>query len=382
MSSDQPLSKLRNYKSVRIFDMKAIIEPSHLIWLLAGYKVRKEFDLFAYTLLYDQIYAPLYDPKETDVGILGSYLSTIYTSLAIDNMISQVSGETGYSNVSDPYREPFESSEGVLILLHGFLLYAKKEKLAVIVSPRHFDGFIDFCLGVEPDFLPALKHSFLINEICMFIFNEYLQSADVRNESVFSLFQPFKRDFQDGIMAFSKEFTGSYSLNQEQKEYIKRQIAERERRVLDYLAPKNLKKMLNVDITKIVGTAGDTALTVATAYPIPLGIFIDICKKLYTYQKFKSEGLNFALSIIILRQLFNIRKPEVPSKCILCAISDSEIRNLPDDDKRIEEIVSGASCELHVVAYLDLRKKYQLMGKQLLLAMKRFRFEDLFRELS
>lgn len=359
---------------------QALIEPSHLIWLRAGHKVRGEFDLFAYTLFYDEIFAPLYDPKEVDFGNLTTYFRGIYKQVSIEDLLSELPRSVDYSKVPDPFREPGERIERVLMVLHSLLAFAKKKGYNLIASPKHYDGFINFCLSVEPEFLPTLKHSFLVNDICRYIFFECLQCADARTEKAFAFFDAFKKDFQSGVIEFADKFSGSYCLNEEQTKYIKQKIAEEERRVLGYLQPESLKKLLNISLVDLATEAGETAIGMALLLPVPLGLFVDVCKQLYKHSKFKSENLNFALSIVVLKQLFNIRKPEAPSKCEVCAITESEIDSIPKGDKRIEEIIFGTRCELHMIACLDIRKKYSLMGKDLLVAMKRFRLEDIFRE--
>ncbi len=130
---------------------------------------------------------------------------------------------------------------------------------------------------------------------------------------------------------------------------------------MDFLKPENLVKF-------------DSSATIRDfllgLLPYPLDTIHDIIKEIKEMRDFKKANLDFILSLTILKQLSNIKALEDVDDCKVCALSLAEIENM--SDKESESILFGSKlCTEHIVAYLDLRKKFGLFGKQLLKEMKR-----------
>ena len=96
----------------------------------------------------------------------------------------------------------------------------------------------------------------------------------------------------------------------------------------------------------------------------------DVVKEIKEMRDFKKANLDFILSLTILKQLSNIKELKDVDDCKVCAISLAEIENMSEEE--CDDIVLGRMlCTEHIVAYLDLRKKFGLFGKKLLREMKR-----------
>jgi hypothetical protein len=121
--------------------------------------------------------------------------------------------------------------------------YAKNTGSYFYVLPGLREGFINFCLKNEPDFLLLMKESFLLCNIIEFLFEEEIPAFDpIQASAMLKKFTSYKGDLQKGILAYLKRFKGSYELSTEQKAHLKETLANDDQRLLEFLQPENLKK--------------------------------------------------------------------------------------------------------------------------------------------
>jgi len=80
--------------------------------------------------------------------------------------------------------------------------------------------------------------------------------------------------------------------------------------------------------------------------------------------------LDFVLSLVILKKMTNVGKVERTIDCAVCAISLAEIENMTEEECN-DVMYNRELCIEHMVARLDLRKRFRLYGKNRLRAMKR-----------
>lgn len=255
----------------------------------------------------------------------------------------------------------------------GLLNFAKENRLGLYVFPGYREGYIKFCVKYEPEYLPRLKESFLLCSILENIFLEEIPAFDhIKAKDDISKFKEYKQDFQQGILGFLNAFKGSYRVSKEQKKYLKQNIAFEEKRLLDFLQLENLRKF-NVSKT-VLDVIGEG---ISLFIPMPLGWLINIGNELDDLQEFKKANLNFPLSLIILKKITNVGEPEGSISCAVCAISPFEIEQL--SDVKAEELMHNKEmCIEHMVARLDLHKRFGLTGKACLNQMKRLGHSSLW----
>lgn len=288
------------------------MDPMCSTWLLTQYRVKADFRYFGYELYYAKL------------GFVGPFIGSEYFgnklfSLNVEDIVSEAAGHD-YSELPDPYGQDEEPEQLTEAALHGLIRYAIRHDANIIVLPAHIESFIAFCNNIEPDFVPRLKKSFITNSILEYLFEEYLSSADVNKN--LTLTDSFLDDFRKGVIKLTKHFDGSYYLSSEQARWVREYVADQTGRVLKYLNPIQLKKLINVDITNAADLA-ETAIDIAKLlpWPIPLGTLVECAKKLLDHERFKAEGANFGLSLILLQQLLNSKATAKPTGCKICNMS-------------------------------------------------------------
>jgi hypothetical protein len=103
---------------------------------------------------------------------------------------------------------------------------------------------------------------------------------------------------------------------------------------------------------------------------LPLGTLIDIGKEIRKVRAFKKANLDFILSLTILKKMSNVGKTVRSINCAICAISPAEIEKMTE--AQCDEIMYKRElCVEHMVARLDLKKRFGLYGKNRLREMKR-----------
>jgi hypothetical protein len=347
-----------------LIELGAVMDPWCSTWLVTQYQVRGDFTYFAYALYY------------TKLGFVGPFVGSEYfgdrlSPLNMADLLSEV-GSRDYSKVPDPYGQDEEVEQITCAMLHGLILYAKNHNANIIVLPTHVESFLTFCNSLEPDFVSRLKESFLTNSVVEYLFEEYFSSAEVNKN--LTLAQSFMDDFRRGVIEITKRFDDSYYLSADQIRWIREYVADQTARVMKYLNPIQLKKLVNVDITDAADLA-ETAIDVAKLlpWPIPLGILVESAKKLLNHEKFKTEGANFGLSLVLLQQLMNSKATSKPTRCEICNMSLTEMESCS-----YERITSMSElCELHLIGFIHIRKRYGLTGPDLLKAVKKFSMRDL-----
>jgi hypothetical protein len=350
--------------------LKIVIETSSYLHLVVGFEIGQpwyKFILPKLSLTFDELHYFGNPPSGK------SLLSSPYGKFTeIPNDVLRLA--TNYSPPTDEQLEDLriavgdepggEGGEYAYFGTRVLLDYAKKNASYFYVLPGLRDGFINFCLKYEPDYLPIMKESFLLCSIIEFLFEEEIPAFDpVQSEEILKKHIDYKGDFQKGILTYLKKFKGSYALSKEQKNYVKETLANDEQRLLDFLQPENLKKY---KISKL----GILSEGVSLFVPLPLGTLIDIGKEIKKVRDFKKANLDFILSLTILKKMTNVGKVERSINCAVCAISPAEIEKMTDAE--CDEIMYERElCMEHMVARLDLKKRFRLYGKKRLREMKR-----------
>ena len=325
--------------------------------------------IYKLALLYDRIEAPFYD---------SALIETIYSSVPpyakIDcfdllKTIHKVPEPTNeiIADLHRAYGEP-ENTEGGEYAYYGIyatLLEASETKGHFYTLPSFREGFLAFCKKHKPDYLNLMKQSFLCFDVLDLIFDEQLSSfnPELTLEQM-KEFAPLKIDFQNGIFNLLSELSGSYKLSEEQKNYIRKKLASTEQQLLQFLKPENLNKF-NVSKVDVATEIASMAMPI----PFPIGILVNVAQEIREIHEFKKRKLNFILSIYVLKKMANAPVAlEVP-KCKICSLSKGEIESMSEEECH-KIALSHEFCERHLIAYLNLRKMYSLMGKDLLLMMK------------
>jgi hypothetical protein len=349
------------------------LEPSSALSLFIAQKIQSGplvNMIYKLALLYDRIEATFYDSAliETVYHSVPPYAKVdSFDLLNTMNKVPEPNGEI-IADLHRAYDEP-EDAEGGEYAYYGIyttLMKASETKGHFYTQPSFREGFLAFCKKHKPDYLDLMKQSFLCFDILKLIFDEQLSSFSPElTLNQIKEFTPLKIDFQNGIFNLSSELSGSYRLSEEQKNYIRKKLAHEEQELLEFLKPENLNKF---DISKVEVAAEITSM--AMPFPLPLGVLISFAQEIREIREFNKKGLNFILSIYVLKKLASAPAIlEVP-KCKICSLSRGEIEVMSDEECD-KIILSHEFCERHIIAYLNIRKIYGLWGKDLLLMMKK-----------
>ena len=366
--------------------LKIIVETGSYAWLVAGFRSGQpwlKFTLPKIALFFDQVYCfgelPRIDLLEKrPYGRLSSEITDEITKLLptypppTDEQLEDLRIALG-----DP-----PGGEGGFYAYLGtraLLDVAREKSCYLYVLPGLRERFINFCLKYEPEYLPLIKESFLLCNILEYIFEQEIPAFDpVKSAEVLTHFADYKEDFQKGILDYLNLFKGGYMLSDNQKKYIKENLANDEKRLLDFLQPENLRKY-NIPILGLAGEGLEEALSWLLGVPTPVGILIDIGKEIKKVRDFKKSNLDFILSLVILKKLANVGKIERTVDCAVCALSPAEIENMSEEEC-FDTMYRRELCVEHMVARLDLRKRFRLYGKELLIQMKRLGDSSIFIE--
>lgn len=350
--------------------LEIILEPSSYVHLIAGFRSGQpwlKFILPKIAFLFDQMYYFGEPPRiellqERPYGQFSDITHEIMKSLPKYPSPTNEQLEDLRIALGDPL-----GSEGGYYAYFGtraLLDVAKEKSCYLYVLPGLREGFIKFCLKYEPDYLPQIKESFLLSSILEYIFEEEIPAFDpVKSKEVSKKFTDYKEDFQKGILDYLNKFKGSYTLSEEQKKYLKENLANDEKRLLDFLQPENLRKY-NISALDILSEG------VSLFVPLPLGLLIDVGSEIKKVRDFRKANLDFILSLVILKKMTNVGKIERTIDCAVCAISLAEIENMTEEECNAV-MYNRELCIEHIVARLDLKKRFRLYGKNRLRAMKK-----------
>jgi len=267
----------------------------------------------------------------------------------------------------------------------GLLRYANKSNSYFFTcnDAEKIEKLIEISRTYLPSYLPMLKESLLIQDILNFIISDKIVPYMVQIKSdiitkLTKIIAEFKRDFQEGILELAKALKGQYFLNQENKTWIKQFITQKEIKLLNVLTPENLRKFkwpTSQDIISLViSTTPIASHPILNILSLSVGAFIEAARYLRARGVLKDKGVAFVLSIMVIKKLMESFLAELePVNCVVCALSKKEIEQMSEreaEDVIRESFLPGRLCVDHMVAYLDIRKKYKYTGKKLLLMMK------------
>lgn len=350
--------------------LKIIIETSSFVHCATGLEVGEgwlRFILPKYALVFDELHY-FGEPLKSEILLRNPYGKLIeipadflYLSKSIPQPTQEQLDDLGFA-LGDEI--PGECSECTYLGTMALFEYTKSINGYFYVLPGLREGFIDFCLKNKPDFLSEMKKSFLLCSIIDYLFEQEIPAFDpIQSATNLEQFIDFKEDFRKGILSYAEKFAGSYELSDEQRNYLTETLANDEQRLLEFMQPENLKEC-NISKASILSDA------VGLFLPLPIGTLIEIGKEIRRVESFENANLSFILSLTILKKITNVGKIERSINCAVCAISPAEIEKMTDEES--DKIMYSADlCFAHLIARLDLKKRFHLYGKDRLREMKR-----------
>jgi len=351
--------------------LKVVMETSSYVycsgWFRAGNHPVGRFILPRYALIFDELHY-FAEPLEGDL-LLGNPYAKL-AAIAADCLSLSKEANPPTEEQLEALRialgdEPGgEGGEYAYFGTMALLEFTKKAGGYFYVLPGLREPFVNFCSSYKTDFLAEMKMSSLACNIIDFLFEQQIPAFDpIKSAPTLNLFTDFKEDFQKGILSYANKFRGSYELSDEQKNYIKETLAVDEQRLLEFMQPENLRQF-NISKLSLLGDA------LGLFVPLPLGTLIEVGKEIRRVRAFENANLNFILSLAVLKKITNVGEVERPSNCAVCNVSPAEIENMTDE--QCDKIMySDELCIKHMVAILDLKKRFGLYGKNRLREMKR-----------
>lgn len=350
--------------------LKIIMETSSFVYCAAGLESREgwlAFILPKYALVADEVHY-FGEPEKNELlqsKAYGTFVEIPADFLRLSkNIPAPTQAQLDDLGIAFGDESGGECSELSYLGTMALFEYTKSVNGYLYVLPGLREGFVNFCLKNKPLYLNDMKRSFLLCSIVDFLFEQQIPAFDpVKSAKDLEQFKEFKQDFQKGIASYMERFAGSYELSDEQKNYLKESIANDERRLLEFLQPENLKQC-NISKVSVLSDALGLFL------PLPIGTFIEIGKEVKRVEAFENANLGFILSLTILKKLANVGEIERAISCSVCAISPAEIETMTDE--QCDKIIySDNLCLAHMIARLDLKKRFHLRGKNRLREMKR-----------
>jgi len=366
--------------------LKIIVETGSYVWLVAGFRSGHswlKFTLPKIALFFDKIYCfgELSRIDQLEKKPYGQFSSEITGEISkllptypppSDDQLEDLRIALGDSPGGEGGHYAYFGTRALLDV-------AKEKSCYLYVLPGLREGFIKFCLKYESDYLSLIKESFLLCDILEYIFDQQIPAFDpIKSAEILIHFADYKEDFQKGMLNYLNLFKGGYMLSKDQKKYLKENLANDEKRLLDFLQPENLRKY-NIPILGLAGEGLEEALSWLLGVSTPVGILIDIGKEIKKVRDFKKSNLDFILSLVVLKKLANVGKIERTVDCAVCALSPAEIEDMTEKEC-FDIMYRRELCMEHKVARLDLHKRFGLFGKELLIQMKRLGNSSIFIE--
>ncbi len=352
-------------------ECRVLLDPALLLKLIASSELQTplyKHDILSLLLFADTVVVP---------DLLDSAFIDVFNDYSGIIRVERRSFEEIIENLS--WKIEFDRVDNVLL---GLLQYANTENLYFFVDrePENIEKLIEITNDYLPSYLPKLKESLLIQDILGFIISEEIApyvtriDAEKLKESA-KILTEFKHYFQEGILEITKTLRGQYFLNDDNKRWIKQYIVQKEAALLELLKPENLRKLkldsLVIDIISAIPKPipADSPLGI-------IGIIIELARYLRAKDLLKDKGIAFVLSLMVVKKVIGYVISKIkPTNCVICALSIEEIKRMSkgEAEEVIKELFkNGQICINHMVAYLDIRKKYRYTGKKLLLAMKEY----------
>lgn len=101
-----------------------------------------------------------------------------------------------------------------------------------------------------------------------------------------------------------------------------------------------------------------------------IGTVLEAAKEIRRLEAFERANLSFILSLTILKKIANVGEVEKPVNCAVCSISPAEIEKMTEQE--CDDLMYSLNlCVPHMVARIDLKKRFRLYGKARLKEMKR-----------
>jgi len=248
--------------------------------------------------------------------------------------------------------------------------YQQKEMILSYASKQNSELEVKF-----------LKRSFIIQDILLYIVKKelksYIQDQVITKSNALHLvlkeFKAFglKRDFQEGILSIASQFEG-YTLTNDIKKWIDKYLAKKSSELLSEIV--KIEKIPKFNIYAITQDIISNVISTISSFPLPLSTIAEIYRYINVKRKLKRNDLKFIISLTILKKLLGaiVNMPN-PVNCVICSLSIAEIKEMNESDIQnvIREMLEpGRLCFSHMIAYLDLRQKQHLTGRDLLIKLK------------
>jgi hypothetical protein len=291
--------------------------------------------------------------------------------------------ESGYIYF-DEYVEGFhpEDEEGIKRMLNYRAIclgFERNLPYYEFVHPKTRGKVIDFYSDNEPALAKYLKESFFRDDLisfCLSIFlPDFVRFYGQRFQKELLAFKSslMKEYFQSGIDMLFDEHKGGYEVSEGVKNSLKSIIHDSEQRILELAKVYSVKDYDTKSISDdIFGTMAGFILQY-----LPFGSIKELYSFLERSNEFRdNKYLNFVLALMTIARIVNAHFDlSDTNSCIICNSTDQELNNLVTDESTLEFLNEHFEnfCMMHKMIKVDIRKKYKLMGKKLIMAIKRYK---------
>jgi len=264
------------------------------------------------------------------------------------------------------------------VLLNIIRLAEENDTLLSFLNNDEFNRMMSIVHRHYPEGKTLLYRSSLVRDILGFIvFNELSPFINDISEDCLQrlseLSEIFKEELQTAVLHYVKELPGQYFLNKQNKFWLKEEISRGQQEVLELLSPERLKKF---DKSALISDITSFLLGLASI-PSPINTILEAYRWIRSRQILSTPRAKLGWAILVIKRILMPRLSTInePSRCIVCSLTLEEIEGMSEGEaeKIIKELFKpGNLCKQHMIAWLDIRKSYALVGKSLLLAMKKY----------
>lgn len=250
----------------------------------------------------------------------------------------------------------------------------------LFVKPVDYSKRDMFLFNIEkelPDSLNLLKKSFLTIDILNLFIKNYISNIGDKFESdlLFELAE-FKRSdlgvaFKEGIDFLVEKYSPNYYLTP----FIESDLKDLFLREQNELLKKtNIEKIKTFNLSTLLedgaGVMGSLVIPV-----LPIGTIKEIFEYFKNSREFKNNKfLLFVLAFYYIQKLISkYTKTEcVNSSCKLCSLTVSEIDNMTEEQAHNFILENSLGfCDNHIFSYLKNRKFNGLVGRGLMISLKK-----------
>ncbi len=266
------------------------------------------------------------------------------------------------------------------LLLNIVRFAAESDALLLFLNDDELNSVTNVVYQYCPEHKPLLHRSTLVWSILDFIvFNELSPLiSDISGDCLqrlLNLSKVFKEDLQTAVLHYAEVLSGQRFLNQQNKFWLKEEISRGQQEVLELLSPERLRKF-DISASILDGISYILGLGL-TKIPAPINTALEAYRWIKSKQILKAPRAKLGWVTLIIKKILTPGLSTInrPSRCIVCSLRQEEIERMSEEDAEriIEELFKSDNlCEQHTIAWLNIRKFRALVGKDLLLAMKKY----------